>query len=51
MEKINLRELLNYALTMSGGVSVGVGVVIVLIVTIGMYKMDKWCVDSLVIRD
>ena len=45
-----MREQLKSASTKSGGVSVEVGMTIIMVTT-GMYKMDKWCVDSLAIRD
>ena len=46
-----MKELLKFASTKSGEVCVGVGMVIVLIIATGMYKMDKWHVDSSAIRD
>ena len=45
-----MRELLKFVSIKSGGVCVKIGMVIITVIT-GMYKMDKWCVDSLAIRD
>ena len=47
---MNTKELLKFASTKSGGVSVEVDQVI-LTTTTGTHEMDKSCVDSLAIRD
>ena len=50
VEKMSTKELLKPASIKSGGVSVDHHLVI-FIPASGMYVKDKWCVDSLGIRD